>query len=86
MKDPNNHPEMMTIIQRSDLEFEQDMDQAMWEEEYPLIPGIPPDGTINVAGLQIILDEEKLAKRVSPAMSLDNIVRLQSVESALRGL
>ncbi|MBI4490680.1 MAG: ABC transporter substrate-binding protein [Deltaproteobacteria bacterium] len=83
MKNPDNHPEMMGIIQRSDLEFEEDMDQSMWEEEYPLIPGIPADGSINVAGLQIILDEEKLVKRVSPAMTVDRILRLEYVEKAL---
>ena len=84
MKKPVNHSEMMAIIESSDLEFEADMDQGMWEEEYPLIPGIPVDGSINVAGLQIILDEEKLARRVSQAMTVDRIVRLEYVEEACR--
>jgi len=84
MKKPVNHSEMIAIIESSDLEFEADMDQRMWEEEYPLIPGIPVDGSINVAGLQIILDEEKLARRVSQAMTVDRIVRLECVEEACR--
>lgn len=86
MKNLDNHHEMMGIIQRSDLEFEADMDQGMWEEEYPLIAGIPVHGSINVAGLQIILDDEKLARRVSPAMTVDTILRLQYVERALNNL
>ncbi len=86
MKNPDNHPEMMAIIRNSDLEFEEDMDQGMWEEEYPLIAGIPANGSINVAGLQIILDEEKLARRVSQAMTTDKILRLEYVERALGDL
>lgn len=86
MKDSRNHPEMMAIIRGSGLEFEKDMDQAMWEEEYPLIAGIPADGSINVAGLRVILEEEKAAKRVSPGMRLDSIVRLQYVRDALQEL
>ena len=86
MKNPDNHPEMMEIIQKSDLEFEEDMDQGMWEEEYPLIPGIPTDGSISVAGLQIILDEEKLVKRISPGMTVDRILRLEYVNEALPDL
>lgn len=84
MKEPENHPEMMEIIKNSDLEFEQDMDQGMWEEEYPLVPGIPADGDINVAGLEMILEEEKLARRVSPAMRLDGILRREYVRVALQ--
>jgi len=84
MKNPENHPEMMAIIKASDLEFEQDMDQGMWEEEYPLIPGIPANGSINVAGLQIILDEEKIARRISPAMTVDRILRSEYAQEALR--
>jgi hypothetical protein len=76
---------MMAIIDSSSLEFEPDMDQGMWEEEYPLIPGIPADGSINVAGLQIILDEEKLARRVSEAMTVPRIVRREYIEEALSG-
>jgi NitT/TauT family transport system substrate-binding protein len=84
MKKPANHAEMMAIIESSDLEFERDMDQRMWEEEYPLIPGIPADGSINVAGLQIILEEEKLARRLSQAMTVERIVRPKYVEVACR--
>ncbi|MBI4523470.1 MAG: ABC transporter substrate-binding protein [Deltaproteobacteria bacterium] len=86
MKNPANHPEMMAIIQRSDLEFEEDMDQGMWEEEYPLIPAIPADASINVVGLQIILDEEKLARRVSPTLTVDRIVRPEYVKTASANL
>jgi ABC-type nitrate/sulfonate/bicarbonate transport system substrate-binding protein len=84
MKEPAHHSEMMAIIESSNLEFEADMDQGMWEEEYPLIPAIPADGSINVAGLQIILDEEKLARRVSQAMTVERIVRLEYVNEACR--
>ncbi len=86
MKNPGNHAEMMEIIRRSDLKFEEDMDQGMWQEEYPLIPGIPANGSVNVAGLQIILDEEKLAKRVSETMTVDKILRPEYVERAARNL
>ena len=84
MKNPKNHPEMMAIIKASELEFEQDMDQGMWAEEYPLIAGIPADGSINVAGLQVILDEEKIARRISPAMTVERIIRLEYVQKALQ--
>ncbi|MBI2539112.1 MAG: ABC transporter substrate-binding protein [Deltaproteobacteria bacterium] len=84
MKEPKNHPEMMEIIRNSDLEFEPDMDQGMWEEEYPLIPGIPADGAVNVAGLEVILEEEKLSGRVSRAMTASRILRPQYVREALR--
>ena len=84
MKNPKNHPEMMALIQNSNLEFEKDMDQSMWEDEYPLIPGIPADGSINVAGLGVILDEEKLAGRISQAMTVDRILRSEYAQEALR--
>jgi len=86
MKDTANHPEMMEIIRNSDLEFEADMDQGMWEEEYPLIPGIPADGSINRKGLEVILQEEKALGRVSQSMTADQILRLEFVQQALREL
>jgi hypothetical protein len=58
------------------------MDQSMWEEEYPLIPAIPNDGSINAQGLQIILDEEKAAARVPQEMSIQNILHLDPVKAA----
>jgi NitT/TauT family transport system substrate-binding protein len=82
MKTSSNHPEMMRIIENSDLKFEEDMDQSMWEEEYPLIPAIPNDGSINAQGLQIILDEEKAAARVPQEMSIQNILHLDPVKAA----
>jgi ABC-type nitrate/sulfonate/bicarbonate transport system substrate-binding protein len=86
MKNTANHPEMMEIIRNSDLEFEADMDQGMWEEEYPLIPGIPADGSINTKGLEVILNEEKSLGRVSQSMTVDQILRLEFVQQALKEL
>ena len=86
MKETANHPEMMEIIRNSDLEFEADMDQGMWEEEYPLIPGIPADGSINRKGLEVILREEKALGRVSQSMTANQILRLEFVQQALREL
>lgn len=86
MKHTTNHPEMMEIVRNSDLEFEADMDQGMWEEEYPLIPGIPADGSINTKGLEVILKEEKSLGRVSQSMTVDQILRLDFVQQALREL
>jgi ABC-type nitrate/sulfonate/bicarbonate transport system substrate-binding protein len=86
MKASSNHPEMMRIIENSDLRFEEDMDQSMWEEEYPLIPAIPNDGSINAKGLQIILDEEKAAGRVPRDMTIERILQLDLVKSAAAAL
>ncbi|MFQ5904092.1 MAG: ABC transporter substrate-binding protein [Candidatus Binatia bacterium] len=84
MKDPSNHPEMMAIIQSSDLEFEEDMDQSMWEEEYPLIPGIPADGSVNAEGLKVILEEEKAAGAISQGMTVDKILQPEYVQRAVQ--
>jgi hypothetical protein len=62
------------------------MDQSMWEEEYPLIPGIPNDGSINAQGLQVILEEEKSAGRVSTAMTIEKVLRLEPVKMAATAL
>jgi ABC-type nitrate/sulfonate/bicarbonate transport system substrate-binding protein len=86
MKTSSNHAEMMGIIESSDLKFEEDMDQSMWEEEYPLIPGIPNDGSINAQGLQVILEEEKSAGRVSTAMTIEKVLRLEPVKMAATAL
>jgi ABC-type nitrate/sulfonate/bicarbonate transport system substrate-binding protein len=83
MKDPSKHAEMMAIIQSSDLQFEEDMDQGMWEEEYPLISAIPPDGSVNVRGVDIILDEEKASGKISPELTVDVVVELGPVKQAL---
>lgn len=84
MKDTRNHPEMMAIVNSSDLEFEEDMDQSMWEEEYPLIPGIPSDGSVNIEGLRVIMEEEKAGGTISEAMTVDRILRLDYVQRALQ--
>jgi NitT/TauT family transport system substrate-binding protein len=86
MKSSSNHPEMMRIIKSSELKFEQDMDQSMWEEEYPLIPAIPNDGSINAKGLQIILDEEKAAGRIPRDMTIETILQLDLVKAAAAAL
>ena len=86
MTTSRNHAEMMAIIEKSDLKFEEDMDQSMWEEEYPLIPGIPEDGSINTQGLQIILDEEKAAGRLSQEMTLERVLRRVPVTMAAAAL
>jgi ABC-type nitrate/sulfonate/bicarbonate transport system substrate-binding protein len=86
MKTSSNHPEMMRIIEKSDLSFEEDMDQSMWEEEYPLIPAIPSDGSINAQGLQVILNEEKAAGRVPWEMTIENILWLDLVKTAAASL
>jgi ABC-type nitrate/sulfonate/bicarbonate transport system substrate-binding protein len=86
MKASSNHPEMMRVIGESGLKFEEDMDQSMWEEEYPLIPAIPNDGSINAKGLQIILDEEKAAGRVPRDMTIENILQLDLVKAAAAAL
>ena len=86
MKTSSNHAEMMGTINDSDLKFEEDMDQNMWEEEYPLIPGIPSDGSINARGLQVLLDEEKSAGRVSKDMTIDKVLQLEPVKAAASAL
>jgi NitT/TauT family transport system substrate-binding protein len=82
MKEPKNHPEMMEIIKNSNLEFEEDMDQGMWEEEYPLISAIPADASVNIRGLEVILEAEMTAGRVSQAMTVEKILRLEFVKKA----
>lgn len=54
----------------------------MWEAEYPLIPGIHHDGSINAHGLQVILEEEKSAGRVSTGMTIEKVLRLEPVKIA----
>ena len=58
----------------------------MWEEEYALILSIPSDGSINAQGLQVLLDEEKSAGRVSKDMTIDKVLQLNPVKAAASAL
>ena len=65
MQTRGNHTQMMGIRIHVDLEFEKHMDQRVCAEEYPLIPAMPSDGSVNAPGPQVRRDEENSAGRVS---------------------
>ena len=62
------------ILTRAGYALDKDMDAALWEGKYHMFERIPPDGGVNQAGLQLVIDEEKAAGKLAAEFSMQEIL------------
>jgi NitT/TauT family transport system substrate-binding protein len=74
--------ETKEILTKAGYELDKDMDAALWESKYHMFERIPPDGSVNEAGLQLVIDEEKAAGKLPPEFSMQEILLDRFVKQA----
>ena len=66
--------ETKEILTRAGYALDKDMDAALWEGKYHMFGRIPPDGSVNQAGLQLVIDEEKAAGKLPAEFRMQEIL------------
>ncbi len=74
--------ETMEIVQRAGYKLDKDMDASLWEGKYHMFERIPQDGTVNEAGLRLVIEEEKETGKLPSAFSMDEILVNRFVKEA----
>ena len=74
------------ILTRAGYALDKDMDAALWEGKYHMFERIPPDGGVNRAGLQLVIDEEKAAGKLPVEFSMQEILAVGFVNQAARSV
>jgi len=62
------------ILKQAGYELDKDMDAALWEGKYHMFERVPQDGSVNEAGLQLVIDEERAAGKLPPGFSMEEIL------------
>ena len=68
------YAETKEILTRAGYALDKDMDAALWEGKYHMFERIPPDGSVNQAGLQLVIDEEIAAGKLAGEFSMEEIL------------
>ena len=68
------YAETKEILTRAGYALDKDMDAALWEGKYHMFERIPPDGSVNQAGLQLVIDEEKAAGKLPAEFTMQDIL------------
>jgi ABC-type nitrate/sulfonate/bicarbonate transport system substrate-binding protein len=74
------------ILTRAGYALDKDMDAALWEGKYHMFERIPPDGGVNRAGLQLVIDEEKAAGKLPVEFSMQEILVAGFVNQAAQSV
>ena len=74
------------ILAQAGYKLDQDMDAALWESKYHMFELIPQDGSVNEAGLQLVIDEEKAAGKLPPGFSMKEILIGRFVREAAQSV
>jgi ABC-type nitrate/sulfonate/bicarbonate transport system substrate-binding protein len=61
------YEETKEILTSAGYQLDKDMDAAPGEGKYQMFERIPPDGSVNEAGLELVIDEEKAAGKLPEA-------------------
>jgi len=70
----------------SDAETRLARDAALWEGKYHMIERIPQDGSVNQAGLQLVIDEEKAAGKLPAEFGMQEILADVLVREAVQSV
>jgi hypothetical protein len=62
------------------------MDAALWDIRYHMFERIPPNGSVNEAGLQLVIDEGKAAGKLPPGFSMEEILVDRFVKDAAQSV
>ena len=76
------YPETKEILTKAGYELDKDMDAALWEGKYHMFERIPPDGSVNEAGLKLVIDEEKAAGKLPASFQAEEILITRFVKEA----
>ena len=74
--------ETVEIIQKAGYELDKDMDASLWEGKYHMFERIPPDGMVNEAGLELVIEEEKAAGKLPAGFDMNEILLDRFVKAA----
>jgi ABC-type nitrate/sulfonate/bicarbonate transport system substrate-binding protein len=74
------------ILKQAGYELDKDMDTALWEGKYHMFERIPQDGSVNAAGLQLVIEEEKAAGKLPPEFSTQEILIDRFVKEAAHSI
>jgi len=74
--------ETMEIVQKAGYELDKDMDASLWEGKYHMFERIPPDGMVNEAGLELVIEEEKAVGKLPGSFSAGDILIDRFVKAA----
>ncbi|HLN87494.1 MAG TPA: ABC transporter substrate-binding protein [Candidatus Limnocylindrales bacterium] len=70
------------ILTRAGYALDKDMDAALWDGKYHMFERIPPDGSVNQAGLQLVIDEEKAVGKLPASFQAEEILITRFVKEA----
>ncbi len=73
-------------LTRAGYALDKDMDAALWEGKYHMFERIPPDGSVNQAGLQLVIDEEKAGGKLAAEFNMQEILVDGFVKEAARSV
>ena len=76
------YAETKEILTRAGYKLDRDMDAALWEGKYHMFERIPPDGSVNVTGLGLVIEEEKAAGKLPDSFSVGQIFLDRFVKEA----
>jgi NitT/TauT family transport system substrate-binding protein len=77
-----HYPETKEILAKAGYQLDKDMDAALWEGKYHMFERIPPDGSVNEAGLKLVIDEEKTAGKLPSSFAAEDLLITRFVKDA----
>ncbi len=80
------YAETKEILSQAGYQLDKDMDAALWEGRYHMFERIPQDGSINEAGLQLVIDEEKATGELPPFFEAGEILMMNFVTEAAKSV
>ena len=77
-----HYSETKEILTRAGYQLDKDMDAALWEGKYHMFERVPLDGSVNEAGLELVIDEEKAAGKLPSSFRAEEILITRFVKEA----
>ena len=74
--------ETKEILTKAGYQLDKDMDAALWEGKYHMFERVPLDGSVNEAGLGLVIDEEKAAGKLPSSFRAEEILITRFVKEA----
>lgn len=74
--------ETMEIVQTAGYKLDKDMDASLWSRKYHMFERIPQDGTVNEAGLCLVIEEEKETGKLPGGFNMNEILVNRFVQEA----
>ncbi len=72
----------MEIVQSAGYKLDKDMDESLWEGKYHMFERIPQDGSVNEAGLRLVIEEKKETGKLPSRFTMNEILITRFVKEA----